>query len=656
MRTTSFVPSALVLATLTGACAPENPNQDAGLGPAPAQGPATAAPTTPVPPGTVEPVTSPGELPDPLVAPTPVAELPALFANPVKSASAVPIAGGTLLVTADGASAVAADPDRDSVFIVDLASHAVRIVNTQPGDEVGRVVEGPAGTVFVAARRGGAVLALDVNQGRVSGRFPVCNAPRGLAYDAASNHLYVACQSGRLATLDATSGAVVATLDLDADLRDVLLVGGALVVTRFRNAEIMRLDATGAVAVRATPPAIGLNTAGVAYRAIAVSNTVVALSHQVESSGQLGTGFGAYYGGGCGGGGVVNQVLSLVAVDGSSLPAAASPTAASADTEPLSIHSTLLGSALGPIDLAVSRDSTRIAVVATGNSWPMQTQGTAQPNVYVAALDVGGTGIDPGLGRGNCGIVTQMTPPATVEAVAVAFDAGGHYVVQSREPAELLLEDQTVIALSTESHFDTGFAMFHMNAGGGIACASCHPEGGEDGHVWSFAGVGLRRSQPLQADVGGRAPFHWAGDLPTFRALFGEVMIKRMALPVVPPMDDVNALETWLDTVPPLAPADALDASLVARGKTLFTSENVGCSSCHSGDQYTDNVKHDVGTGGAFVTPSLLGVGLRAPLMHDGCATSLAARFGICGGDNHGNVAALASADIDALVAFMRSL
>jgi hypothetical protein len=56
------------------------------------------------------------------------------------------------------------------------------------------------------------------------------------------------------------------------------------------------------------------------------------------------------------------------------------------------------------------------------------------------------------------------------------------------------------------------------------------------------------------------------------------------------------------------------------------------------------------------VTPSLLGVGLRAPLMHDGCAKDLKARFGICGGNDHTDVSILPASDIDALVAYLRTL
>jgi hypothetical protein len=60
--------------------------------------------------------------------------------------------------------------------------------------------------------------------------------------------------------------------------------------------------------------------------------------------------------------------------------------------------------------------------------------------------------------------------------------------------------------------------------------------------------------------------------------------------------------------------------------------------------------------------PSLLGVGGRAPFLHDGCATTLTDRFGdrrvpTCGGgDLHGKTAHLTSAQIADLVAYLESL
>jgi hypothetical protein len=66
-----------------------------------------------------------------------------------------PISGGTLWVTHDGNTTVAADPDRDLVYIVDVASLKVPFaIEFQSGDEPGRIAEDGAGRVHVALRGG----------------------------------------------------------------------------------------------------------------------------------------------------------------------------------------------------------------------------------------------------------------------------------------------------------------------------------------------------------------------------------------------------------------------------------------------------------------------------------------------------------------------
>jgi mono/diheme cytochrome c family protein len=242
------------------------------------------------------------------------------------------------------------------------------------------------------------------------------------------------------------------------------------------------------------------------------------------------------------------------------------------------------------------------------------------------------------------------------EPVAVAFDVEHRWVVQSREPAQLQLEDGTRIALASDSRFDTGLAMFHLNTGGGVACFSCHPEAGEDGHTWQFS-VGPRRSQTLEGGASRRAPFHWSGDLADFDALFDEVMVRRMSLFADVDTAQRGALRGWLDSVPKTPTADGLDAAAVERGRVLFNDAELACATCHSGPDYSDNQLHDVGTGAPFVTPSLVDVNMRAPLFHDGCAVSLAGRFGPCGGgDSHGVTSKLTRAQEADLVSFMQSL
>src|SRR5262245_41214348 len=50
--------------------------------------------------------------------------------------SPLPISGGTLVALADASMAVVSDPDRDSVYVVDLATNRVSAtIALQPGDE-----------------------------------------------------------------------------------------------------------------------------------------------------------------------------------------------------------------------------------------------------------------------------------------------------------------------------------------------------------------------------------------------------------------------------------------------------------------------------------------------------------------------------------------
>lgn len=93
----------------------------------------------------------------------------------------------------------------------------------------------------------------------------------------------------------------------------------------------------------------------------------------------------------------------------------------------------------------------------------------------------------------------------------------------------------------------------------------------------------------------------------------------------------------------------------VERGAAVF--EQAGCKTCHAGAKYGRAGAFDVGTGGVFQVPSLLGLSARLPLMHDGCAATIQARFEPrCGGDAHGETDALSEPQRADLVAFLSSL
>ena len=315
--------------------------------------------------------------------------------------------------------------------------------------------------------------------------------------------------------------------------------------------------------------------------------------------------------------------------------------------------------AAGPFDIAVDPTLGQIAMIAMDTSQELTTFGGGKVAVGSSGTAVGPDGVSTvppaTLTSATLGATLWLAPiavappgmsqPTTLsvtvkgQPVAVAFNAGS-YIVQSREPATLEFQDGTSVALSSESHEDTGHFMFHMDSGIGISCSSCHPEGGEDGHVWHFPS-GLRRTLPLEGGVLERAPFHWDGNDYDYSEIFSK---------------QVAALGAFLEEIPLQPPADGLDTAAATRGEALFRRDDVGCATCHTGAQYTNNELSDVGTGGRFVTPSLLGVGLRTPIFHDGCAKSVAERFGPCGGTAHGKPSLLSAAEQADLIVFLRSL
>src|SRR5262245_51963851 len=95
-----------------------------------------------------------------------------------------PLSGGTLLITRDGTLALAADPDRDRLLLVDLGAARVHAeVPLRAHDEPGRSVEDGNGGLHVVLRGAGEIADLD-RSGRILSRRSLCPAPRGIAWQA----------------------------------------------------------------------------------------------------------------------------------------------------------------------------------------------------------------------------------------------------------------------------------------------------------------------------------------------------------------------------------------------------------------------------------------------------------------------------------------
>ncbi len=577
---------------------------------------------------------------------------PNLSTSITRAATPVPpISGGTLLALADGKTVAAADPERDQISFVDFGAGTVTAkVALQPGDEPGRAVEDAAGNVHVALRRGGAVVSIDPVKGVITARRAVCSAPRGIAYDANTDLLHVACAGGELVSLPAAGGAATRTLTLDRDLRDVVVgSGGKLLVSTFRRADVLVVGADGTVTSRVrpasgmTPSEIGqpeMRSPAVAWRMVpyaGVADNVVML-HQTGVDSPVDPVAGGY--GGIKGCGEIAQAGVSVLAPG------AAPTNVAGGFDMVSLA----------VDVAMSPDGKTIAIAVPGNALTANMPVIVTTDVTMLASQTLCNGATTVAVSAVGNAVTPMAIAGQVVAVSYAKD--GTLLAQTREPSSVVVVGtQSSVTLATDSRVDSGHDIFHVNAGGGLACASCHPEGGEDGRVWNFACLGERRTQSIRGGISQTAPFHWDGSEPNFSHLMDDVFSGRMSGPMLTD-DQKMALQSWVDTIPAMPVTAGLDDAAVARGKAMFTDPSYACATCHAGTLLTNNTTVDVGTGGMFQVPSLRGVSWRAPFMHTGCAATLADRFsGSCGGgDKHGATSSLTAAQIGDLVAYLQSL
>lgn len=543
------------------------------------------------------------------------------------------ISGGTLLIARDGHTAVAADSDRDRVWIVDLASDAVSAVPLERGDEPGRVVEDRGGRVHVALRRAGAVATIDLAARAVIARREVCAAPRGLAYEASRDVVHVACAGGELVTLPASGGAAVRKLRLDSDLRDIVVDGERLLISRFKSAETLVVGPEGQVLSRRALPDFGARatyTPSVAWRMAALPGGGAVMAHQRALSSQVVLAPGGYYQTASCDGNIVHSAISVVApADELDAPASQGLTAAIPD---LSL----------PVDIAVAPDGARLALVAAGSSKIVLTDTTE---------------VEAKAQNGNCS-PSGVKQGLSGQPVAVAFDGAGAAIAQLRVPAALEVVGGRLIPLPGEPVKDTGHDMFHLppSPRSAVACASCHPEGHEDGRTWDFDPVGLRRTQAVGGGVLKTAPLHWSGDQSDLESLMSEVFVSRMG-GAPPGARRLKLMARFIDSLPAFPASPPEDEAAVARGAALFHTKQVGCADCHSGPMLTNNASEDVGTGAPFQVPALIGLSGRAPFMHDGCAATLRDRFDpACGGVRHGDVTGLSPAQLDDLIAYLESL
>ncbi|HEY3803746.1 MAG TPA: hypothetical protein VGL61_14125 [Kofleriaceae bacterium] len=218
----------------------------------------------------------------------------------------------------------------------------------------------------------------------------------------------------------------------------------------------------------------------------------------------------------------------------------------------------------------------------------------------------------------------------------------------------------TLVASAMSEPQHDGYVMFHsaneqISQGGGLACASCHPDGRDDGLSWKIEKNTLQT--PLLAGrLVGTHPYKWDGGDPDLETSLATTM-KRLG---GSGLDQAQTAElaAYLDALPaPRTPTR--DTAQVARGKALFDSAEVGCRGCHDGPTYSDNMQHSFAgsTLASADTPSLVGLAASAPYFHDGSAATLEALLRDRGAvHGMGDTARLSDTQIADLTAFLETL
>ncbi len=555
-----------------------------------------------------------------------------------------PIMGGTVTVALRGRFVAITDPERHRVSVVDVQSGAVRgHVRFPAGSLPWRAAIDGRGDLRVVLRGTGQLATIGLQGPSLRGTQSVCPEPRGVTWDESQRRILVACAGGELVSIPelGSSSSTFAGLDL----RDVVVRDGKPFVSSFRAARLEGVDSTE----HAVPPSIptpaldgGLQAfePQVAWRTFETQGRIV-MVHQRHLAGDVSAlTVGAppvvvpYYVNACNTA-VVRSAVTVFERDGG-------------------VTSAEIPGVL-PVDADVSPDGRILAIASAGNLELTQALLPSPGQVF---------------GFGACGLPARPAPlpPADRpndpppsqfgQVVGVRYLPDETLIVHSRDPAQLTIVPPPgstlpprVVPLASDRIDSPGTRLFHA-APTALACASCHPEGTDDGHVWTFFGE-PRRTQTLWGGLSRTAPFHWKGDLTDLRAVMNQTFVARMG-GRSPDEGELDSLQTFLDTVKAPAPSQRDDAALVASGARTFEKS---CSTCHAGSLLTNGQTVSVGSGapGArFQVPSLKGLLLRPPYMHDGCAKTLGDRFQPgCGGTAHGTVS---PQELDGLLAYLKTL
>jgi mono/diheme cytochrome c family protein len=599
------------------------------------------------------------------------------------------------------------NPDQDTVTAYNTNTNA-KVVELGVGDQPVSLAFAPNGLLWVVNKKSASITQINVSTLTVSGTINLARAslPHGLAFSPTADAAYVAQEAlGQLLKLNVTTAATIGSVSVGADARHLSIKadGGKVYVSRFIT-PFQPGEATGSVTTT-----LGTNGAEVVVvtSSTMLKDKTILLRHSEKPDAENG------------GRGIPNYLgAAVISPDGT---AAWVPSKQDnfkrgqlRDGQQLTHDSTLraIGSRIALAteteDYAarIDIDNAGVPSMAVYDLSGCYVFVALEASREVAVLDAHNKNFlfKFNVGRAPQGLMVSpdnarlyvhnfMDRSVTVHNVSSIIN-GGNPLAAS---VSTLSTWNTVGAEILSSQILLGKQFFYdaadprMALQGYISCASCHNDGGHDGRVWDFTGIGegLRNTTDLRGKAGttGHGPAHWTGNFDEIQDF--EKQIRDLArgtglmtntqfntgtrnqplgdskAGVSADLDALAAYVTSLGTEP-ASPYRNTDGSLTAAavaGKEVFRTAN--CASCHSGNGFTEsalNVLRNIGTikpssgkrlGATltgFDTPTLRGIWSTAPYFHDGSAATLTAAVTGHTGVN------LTSTDLTNLVAYLQQI
>ena len=527
--------------------------------------------------------------------------------------------GKSIAVLASG-TVVVVNPDQGSISFLDpttLATTQTVVVGGEPH----ALVEVASGLVLVATFRGGEIVAVDPTSAAIASRASVCAGPYGLAESPDRSYVAVTCEwDGTVQRVDPTSLASSVIASGLRRPRAIAITSTNVFVAHNGGGIVHHLDATGSdhptslvPTTNAARPAFTKMSANLTSSIAFIGNQAY-VSHVLENN--------------------TGDTTEPVADDYGTVANTSpkiNPIVTPLGSSPISYAKYDGGSRVysGPSAMVAFGRYLLVAHVSTANIAVIDPSSGASVGTYRVGFTPSGIAVDE---EHNVAFVDNALDQSVSRiALGQAFDSSApSFAADATLVRELTSPYSAAAQAARRFFFDATNP--HVTPSGVVACASCHPNGTDDGLVWFEHTTNItlrrRRTKHLANAKTATAPFHWDGQFPTMSELAESTMTNLMGGDGL--LVDVSTVQAFVDEIvqPPSLPAADPDA--VARGSALFTS--MGCSACHASPDFTDDQSHAVlnpeslSADDVFTTadtPGLRGIFLSAPYFHDGRSPDL---------------------------------